>query len=53
MKKIVDYILLRGVDNFNLSANVYEHIKRGWQPFGNPFLDKAGDFFQAMVIYET
>jgi hypothetical protein len=50
MRKIVDYTVLFCVDNADLSTEVREKIKKGWQPYGRPFMVTLG-LCQAMVKY--
>lgn len=56
-KKIVDYRICIGEDDKdcpsveNLKDWVVELLSMGWQPYGNPYLDKYGDHCQAMVKY--
>ncbi len=54
MAKIVEYMLVHKSDKF-LDDKVYEHIKRGWQPYGSLIYDgsdKEKTICQAMVKYE-
>jgi len=38
------------LDEFEES--VTEHINKGWNLYGNPFIDTAGYFYQAITLYE-
>ena len=50
-RKIVDYVVESGHSNISLSANVQKWIKKGWQPYGDPYLGHEGHC-QAMAKYE-
>lgn len=58
--KIVDYFMLVEDDSYQvnygsgktLSEKVVEYIKKGWQPFGDPFLYMGRIFAQVVVRYQ-
>jgi hypothetical protein len=51
--KINSYKIVLGSRNLPLEVVVMGLIKNGWQPYGNPYLDKNGTEKQAMVTYEA
>lgn len=50
--KIINYNILIDSLNASLSEKVENFIQQGWQPYGNPYVDKGGTEKQAMVVYE-
>jgi hypothetical protein len=52
MPKITDYILIGGYDPLEAAKMVQEAIEQGYQPYGNPFMDRLEFVIQAMVKYE-
>jgi hypothetical protein len=50
--KIIDYDVLTASKNHSLQDCVCRLISAGWQPYGNPYLDRNGVEKQAMVKYE-
>lgn len=54
MKQIIEYVTL-SKDNFeSLDTIINEKIKKGFQPFGNPYVTEHKEFLacQAMVRYK-
>jgi CYTH domain-containing protein len=51
-RKIVEYKIVIESQEKILAKNVSEHIKKWWQPFGTPIVDKYNYGMQAMVKYE-
>lgn len=55
MSKIEDYELLERPSSDDLSDTVNEWIKKGYQPFGSPFIKDDKDFksfyYQAVIKY--
>ncbi len=52
MKRIVEYETAFSSRNETLSMVVQRYIADGWQPFGNPYIDKNGVDRQAIVKHE-
>ena len=59
-KNIIDYIMIKegkfighNLPPRSISSAVREYIEKGYQPFGNPFIDIASGICQAMVKYEN
>ena len=50
--RIVNYDLQIESTTESLAIEVYQHIQNGWQPLGGPFIDKDGNYCQALVIDE-
>ena len=55
MKKIIEYKVIYALDFKSLEAEVNEEIKKGWQPLGGIFIEKAHamSFNQTMVRFEA
>ena len=51
-RKIIDYKVLLNDSASELSQQVKDNIKDGWQPFGAPFISDVLFTHQAMVKYE-
>lgn len=45
MKKVVKYDIVNSID-------IDKFLDSGWQPWGSPFPDYGGSWFQAIVRYE-
>ena len=54
MTKITEYTTARAGDFKAFDIQINEHIRRGYQPFGSPYVTESMDEFlvcQAMVRY--
>jgi hypothetical protein len=57
MREIVEYKMLHGPTCASVTAQVNEHLKKGYQPFGSPIAvvasenNRAHEYCQAMVRY--
>ncbi len=51
--KIIEYQIVRIAPGYHSCPEIAAEIKRGWQPFGQPFIHMNKEYFmQAMVKYE-
>ena len=51
MTRIGEYRLVVSIGEDAFVADVNELIRKGWQPYGTPFLVTSGRLAQAMVKY--
>jgi hypothetical protein len=50
LNQVVDYEILNGTDQSELSTQVKSHIASGWVPSG-PLMDRGGALLQVMLKF--
>ena len=50
LNQVVDYEILNGSDQNELSTQVKSHIESGWVPSG-PLMDRGGRLLQVMLKF--
>ncbi len=50
LNQVVDYEILNGTDQSELSNQVKDHIASGWVPSG-PLMDRSGILLQVMLKF--